>query len=68
MSNPLSKFIRDLVQSIRAEFAERRRHKQARRLPAAKADQAAEKKVVVTRASNRSKSARQARRITRNRG
>ncbi|MDQ0456012.1 hypothetical protein [Rhizobium paknamense] len=67
MSNPLTSFIRDLVRTIKAEFAERRRHKENRRRPAS-AEPVSEKKVVVARANHRSKSARQARRITRNRG
>jgi len=66
MSNPITSFFSSLIQSVKAEFADRRKHKQTRlqRLNAPVVD----KKVEPTRANNRSKAARQARRVTRNRG
>ncbi|KAA3516094.1 hypothetical protein HGO34_19215 [Agrobacterium vitis] len=66
MSNPITSFFSSLIKSVKAEMSDRKKYKQARlqRLNAPAAD----KKVEPTRANTRNKAARQARRVTRNRG
>ncbi|THF52180.1 hypothetical protein [Allorhizobium terrae] len=66
MSNPISSFIKSLLGSIKGEMTDRRKYKEKRlqRASAVQTDKPAE----IAKPVHRSKSARQARRRTRNNG